>query len=49
LSLECEMLKAVEKIASRMLCPVTPPPENPAVYEIMGENVVDPDWPQETL
>jgi len=42
--------KAVEKIASHILCPVTFfPPENRTVYEIMGENVVDPDRPQETI
>ena len=41
--------KAVETLAAHILCPLTPPPEYRAVYEIMGDNVLDPDRPQETV
>jgi len=43
--------KFAEKIKTRISCPVTPlpPPENRAVYEIMWENMVQPDRPQMTI
>jgi len=45
--------KLTEKIKTHILCPrASPPPpplENRAVYEIMWENNVQPDWPQMTI
>jgi hypothetical protein len=41
--------KFIEKIKTRILCSVIPPPENIAVYEIMWKNTVQPDRPQITL
>jgi hypothetical protein len=41
-------MKVVEKIKTLFLCSVTPPPpppENRTVYEIMSENVVEPERP----
>ena len=50
LYLEWEMFqtKLVEKLKTHILCSVTFP-ENPAVYEIMWKNVVEPDRPQTTI
>ena len=44
-SLECEMFLArvVEKIKTHILCWKTFSPENRAFYEIMWENMVEPD------
>jgi len=39
----------VEKITTRILCSITIFPENRAVYEIMWENMVQPDRPRVTI
>jgi hypothetical protein len=46
--LEREMfqIKVVEKITTHILCSMTFPPENRAVYVIMCTNMVQPDRPQ---
>jgi hypothetical protein len=41
--------KVVEKIKTRILCSVTFPLENRAVYEIMWKNMVQPERPQMTI
>jgi hypothetical protein len=41
--------KVVEKIKTDILCSVTPPPENRAVYKIMWENIVGRVRPQMTV
>jgi len=38
--------KIVEKIKTHILCSVTPPPENHAVYKITWENIVERGRPQ---
>ena len=46
--LEWEMFqtKGVEKFETHILCSITPPPENLAVYEIMWKNMLVTDRPQ---
>jgi len=39
----------VEKIKTHILCSITFFPQNCAIYEIMWENVVEPDRPQMTI
>ena len=41
--------KVVEKIKTHILCSVSFFSENRAVYEIMWENIVEPDRPQMTI
>ena len=41
--------KVVQKIETRVLCSTTFSPENRAVYEIMWENMVEPDRPHMTI
>ena len=38
--------KVVEKLKTRNVCSVTPPPENRAAYEITWKNIDRPDRPQ---
>jgi len=41
--------KAVEKIATHISCSIIFFFENRAVYEVMWENIVEPDMPQMTI
>jgi len=38
--------KFVEKLETHILCSITPPRQNRAVYEIMWKNIVELDRPQ---
>jgi len=46
---DLEEEKVVEKTKTHFLCSIFFSPENRAVYEIMWNNVVDPDRPQMTI
>jgi hypothetical protein len=41
--------KVVEKIKTHILCSISPPPKNRAIYEVILENMVQPDRPHVTI